>query len=244
MAKLSKAIDAVRAAAEKINKRALPNTRWLSVAVDARGAELPGICISAETHGFDELETRVALEEIRKFFPDATLEEHQAFLWTVVIENSPDDWGRGKGWGGKGSFFSVEFAGGDEPLRSYGGFAGLFEKFKLIPKLESSGRTNANASEEPSAILHAISKRHGWTITHTVKETAERIGVSHRAIWDWLNGSAVPIAQNKLALYYCQFEPGTEVEIRGEDPEARMHARAVFQAGLKPKLVAGCNAED
>lgn len=37
MAKLSKAIDAVRAAAEKINKRALPNTRWLSVAVDAGG---------------------------------------------------------------------------------------------------------------------------------------------------------------------------------------------------------------
>ncbi|MCC8022022.1 MAG: hypothetical protein LIO63_08645 [Akkermansia sp.] len=109
MAKLSKAIDAVRAAAEKINKRALPNTRWLSVAVDAGGAELPGICISAETRGFDELETRVALEEIRKFFPDATLEEHQPFLWTVVIENSPDDWGRGKGWGGKGSFFSVEF---------------------------------------------------------------------------------------------------------------------------------------
>ncbi|MCC8022025.1 MAG: hypothetical protein LIO63_08660 [Akkermansia sp.] len=100
------------------------------------------------------------------------------------------------------------------------------------------------ASAEPRAILQAISERHGWTISHTVNVTAERMGVSRNALWEWRQGNRPPLPQNKLALYYCQFEPGTEVEIRGEDTEARMHARAVFQAGLKPKLVAGCNTED
>ncbi len=179
MAKLSKAIDAVRAAAEKINKRALPNTRWLSVAVDARGgAELPGICISAETRGFDELETRVALEEIRKFFPDATLEEHQPFLWTVVIENSPDDWE-----GGLSELFSVEFQGGETPIRMYNGFEELVEKLAKTPMRESSGLVKASA--EPRAILQAISERHGWTISHTVNVTAERMGVSRSTLWEW-----------------------------------------------------------
>ncbi|MCD8071125.1 MAG: helix-turn-helix domain-containing protein [Akkermansiaceae bacterium] len=93
------------------------------------------------------------------------------------------------------------------------------------------------ASAEPRAILQAISERHGWTISHTVNVTAERMGVSRSTLWEWKWGKKSPLPQNKLALYYCQFEPGTEVEIRGEDPEARMHARAVFQAGLKPKML-------
>ncbi|MCD8070134.1 MAG: hypothetical protein LUE08_01955 [Akkermansiaceae bacterium] len=45
-------------------------------------------------------------------------------------------------------------------------------------------------------------------------------------------------------FYYAQFEPGTEAEVIEGEAESRMYARAVFQAGLKPKLVAGCNAED
>ncbi len=129
---------------------------------------------------------------------------------------------------------------GDE--EGLGDAGGLFDKIAKIPVRTTPGIANADAA--PGDIIRAISGQQSWTLTHTVKETAERIGVSRRAIWDWLNGSAVPIAQNKLALYYCQFEPGTEIEVFEGEPEYRMHARAVFQAGLKPKLVAGCNAED
>ncbi len=242
IAKLEKAIAAVRVAAQEIVKlNESPSTRWISVSVDDRGAELPGIYITASTSPTPKPrkidEERIVIYELWKFFPDATEKDYQSDHWTISVEDFPDDWE-----GGLSELFSVEFQGGETPIRMYNGFEELVEKLAKTPMRESSGLVKASA--EPRAILQAISGQQGWTLTHTVKETAERIGVSRRAIWDWLNGSAVPIAQNKLALYYCQFEPGTEIEIRGEDPEARMHARAVFQAGLKPKSAASYNVED
>ncbi len=242
IAKLAKAIAAVRVAAQEIVKlNESPSTRWISVSVDERGAELPGIYITASTSPTPKPrkidEERIVIYELWKFFPDATEDDYQSDQWTISVEDFPDDWE-----GGIASFFTAEFQGGETPIRMYNGFEGLVEKLAKTPMRESSGLVKASA--EPRAIIRAISGRQGWTLTHTVKETAERIGVSSRAIWDWLNGSAVPIAQNKLALYYCQFEPGTEIEVLEGEPEYRMHARAVFQAGLKPKLVAGYNAED
>ncbi len=54
------------------------------------------------------------------------------------------------------------------------------------------------ASAEPRAILQAISERHGWTISHTVNVTAERMGVSRNAMWEWKCGNRPPFLKTNL----------------------------------------------
>ncbi len=181
--KLEKAIAAVRVAAQEIVKlNESPSTRWISVSVDERGAELPGIYITASTSPTPKPrkidEERIVIYELWEFFPDATEKDYQSDHWTISVEDFPEDWE-----GGLSELFSVEFQGGETPIRMYNGFEELVEKLAKTPMRESSGLVKASA--EPRAILQAISERHGWTISHTVNVTAERMGVSRSTLWEW-----------------------------------------------------------
>lgn len=49
--------------------------------------------------------------------------------------------------------------------------------------------------------------------THVVFDIARRLEVTRMTIWRWLAGARSACERDRLALYYCQFAPGTKLTI-------------------------------
>lgn len=103
-----------------------------------------------------------------------------------------------------------------------------------------------SAQEGMNRIVEARVKPGGATRkTHVVFDIARRLGVTRMTIWRWLAGARSACERDRLALYYCQFAPGTKLTIfydleKGEkDREAAWLHAELLQGwpALQPKIL-------